>query len=321
MIKLDYIEKENKGVVVKVYDGDVNYQNSDKWNNFCYYFDERGKRVKTRPYAQWTAMYGRCSENGSYKKRFDAYKDAHCSELFSNYDSWIAWAETKLGFMCLDENGKIFEQDKDLFGDGNLYSEDTCCFVPRNMNQSLRNYRTKTVKEKRELFSRVFDEWFDCLDDAVLEFFIKESNHTHTILSEGRLTQQEQEEKESVNILYSVCLNIKDDVDVMSGVTFNGAYSWAFLSRGVRHASKKSFTCVRECVIEKLENRIDTLEKSLSEIFERKKFRDENKDKMLVEKLENIKSNLDGVKSGLIDLPQYISVSSLKLKSGEIKVI
>ena len=72
MIKLDYIEKENKGVAVKVYDGDVTYQNSDKWNNFCYYFDERGKRVKTRPYAQWTAMYGRCSEGGSYKKRFDA---------------------------------------------------------------------------------------------------------------------------------------------------------------------------------------------------------------------------------------------------------
>lgn len=321
MIKLDYIEKENKGVVVKVYDGDVNYQNSDKWNNFCYYFDERGKRVKTRPYAQWTAMYGRCSENGSYKKRFDAYKDAYCSELFSNYDSWIAWAETKLGFMCLDENGKIFEQDKDLLGDGNLYSEDTCCFVPRNMNHSIRNYHTKTVKEKRELFLRVFNEWFYCLDDDILEFFIGESNHTHTILSEGRLTQEEWDDRENANAIYSACLLIKDDTDIMSGISFNGKYSWSFSNRGVRHASKKSFTCVRECVIEKLENRIDTLEKSLSEIFERKNFRDENKDKMLVEKLENIKSNLDGVKSGMIDLPQYISVSSLKFKIGEIEVI
>ena len=45
------------------------------------------------------------------------------------------WCNKQIGFRSRDEKGKVFHLDKDILIKGNkIYSEDTCCFVPAEIN-------------------------------------------------------------------------------------------------------------------------------------------------------------------------------------------
>lgn len=69
------------------------------------------------------------SLSSNYKKNHPTYKDVKvCKEwlIFSNFKAWMEQQ---------DWEGK--ELDKDLLGDGKLYSPDTCCFLPLEINSFL----------------------------------------------------------------------------------------------------------------------------------------------------------------------------------------
>lgn len=191
---------------VKVYDGKVNYGSGGKFLNYAYLVDKDGNRAKTKPYMQYTAMTNRALDGGCHQKNFTTYEGVKLDSRFSNYDDWVAWAERQSGYMWVDEKGKLFEQDKDLLGDGKLYSPETCCFLPREINcylkfaiqpepigieQTTENswcvYRSDhtqfTVYDKgvaesyatHRVKSNLFDvvnKYFDCLDDNVVEALI-----------------------------------------------------------------------------------------------------------------------------------------------------
>lgn len=190
-----------------VYDGtDVEYIKSSSIN-YKYYTDENGKRHKTRPYTQWTAMTGRCKKNGSHQKRYECYLGVDVSLDFLDFDKWVAWAQNQVGFMCLDENGRLYQLDKDLLGNGKLYSKDTCCFLPCEVNTYLvgsgnchvTDYIDRGFGFELRGSSRVFDyefldtvskinsknrirsilcEYFDILCEDVIERLIEKSNNT-----------------------------------------------------------------------------------------------------------------------------------------------
>ena len=137
MLGKNLIVSANGNGTAWVYDGiDVEYIKSSSIN-YKYYTDENGKRHKTRPYTQWTAMTGRCKKNGAHQKRYDCYLGVDVSSDFLDFDNWVAWAQNQVGFMCLDENGRLYQLDKDLLGNGKLYSKDTCCFLPCEVNTYL----------------------------------------------------------------------------------------------------------------------------------------------------------------------------------------
>lgn len=86
----------------------------------------RVKREFLTSYKYWAGMLMRCYSESIHKKR-PRYKDCTvCEEwkLFSNFKKWF------------DENYiEGYQLDKDiLFKDNKIYSPETCCFVPTEIN-------------------------------------------------------------------------------------------------------------------------------------------------------------------------------------------
>lgn len=73
----------------------------------------------------WSNMLKRVY-NPTYQLNNQTYRDVKVCEgwlTFSNFKSWMGEQ---------DYEGK--ELDKDLLGDGKMYSPETCCFLPRSLN-------------------------------------------------------------------------------------------------------------------------------------------------------------------------------------------
>ena len=100
----------------------------------------KGKRGKQ--YDIWVRMLDRC-----YSKKLlcqhTTYSDCTVSDSFRYYPFFKEWCNNQIGFNSKDENGRCFALDKDLLVKGNrIYSPDTCCFVPQEINNLLTNKKS-----------------------------------------------------------------------------------------------------------------------------------------------------------------------------------
>lgn len=77
----------------------------------------------------WKNMLKRCYSEVSFKKS-PRYEQCLTSETFNHYQQFKTWCNSQLGFGNMG-----WELDKDILVKGNkIYSEDTCCFVPKEIN-------------------------------------------------------------------------------------------------------------------------------------------------------------------------------------------
>ena len=80
-------------------------------------------------YVFWNSMLQRCYDL-SYKLKRPTYIGCTSSNNFKYYPYFKEWCNKQVGF-----GNKGWCLDKDILVKGNkLYSEDTCCFVPREIN-------------------------------------------------------------------------------------------------------------------------------------------------------------------------------------------
>ena len=86
-----------------------------------------GVRIVRKEYSQWQSMIQR-TKGAKY------YDSVTCSESFKDYGLYLSWAKNQRGFLNNNKDGSIWALDKDIVGDGTLYSEDTCVFVPQEIN-------------------------------------------------------------------------------------------------------------------------------------------------------------------------------------------
>ena len=88
--------------------------------------------VLTKEYVLWKDMLKRCyCEKYHFKK--PTYIECEVSENFKNYSFFYEWCQNQIGF-----DNKDWQLDKDLLIKGNkVYSENTCIFIPRELNQTL----------------------------------------------------------------------------------------------------------------------------------------------------------------------------------------
>ncbi len=90
----------------------------------------------TKEYKLWKNMLKRCYSN-TYKKKKPTYEDCEASENFKYYEYFYEWCNKQIGFGN-DGNGNPFQLDKDLLIKGNkVYSEDSCVFLPSEINSLL----------------------------------------------------------------------------------------------------------------------------------------------------------------------------------------
>ena len=92
-----------------------------------------------KEYALWRGMLGRCYHRTENRKvAYKSYDGCKVSEFFKYYSNFYVWVRSQKGFLI--EN---FDLDKDLLVKGNkIYSEDTCVFLPREINRTLQNNRS-----------------------------------------------------------------------------------------------------------------------------------------------------------------------------------
>ena len=94
-------------------------------------------RKHTREYIVWSRMLERCYHENSRLEN-PSYIDCSVSDNFKDFTYFHEWCNEQIGFNTYDDKNKSFEIDKDLLVKGNkLYSENTCIFLPKDVNVAL----------------------------------------------------------------------------------------------------------------------------------------------------------------------------------------
>lgn len=92
-------------------------------------------------YNTWNGMLQRCYDP-KLKQRRKTYEGCFVDTVFLDYEYFKEWCNKQIGF-----NKKGFALDKDILIKGNkLYSEDTCCFVPTEINSMIAGLSSKGDK-------------------------------------------------------------------------------------------------------------------------------------------------------------------------------
>lgn len=96
--------------------------------DYCIHPWVNGKRIKKCPfYSCWNSMIERC-HSAKFQAKWPTYIGCEvCEEWTNSFMNFRAWMDMQ------DWVGK--ELDKDLIGDGKLYSPDNCVFVSSALNK------------------------------------------------------------------------------------------------------------------------------------------------------------------------------------------
>lgn len=122
----------NSGVVVKT-NGDRLKKGNIKdpsvptvYGVGCIGKGEEKTSVRNKTYSTWRNMLRRCySPSGT--NRDATYKDCYVCEEWLNFQTFAKWYHN-------NKKGEGFHLDKDILGDGKIYSPSTCEFIPAKLN-------------------------------------------------------------------------------------------------------------------------------------------------------------------------------------------
>lgn len=92
---------------------------------------ENGKNFRCPIYSAWKDLIIRTNPEAIKRGSLKHYEECFCCDNWLRFSNFYSWS--------LDKFKAGYQLDKDiLFIDNKLYSEDTCCFVPKKVNNMFR---------------------------------------------------------------------------------------------------------------------------------------------------------------------------------------
>ena len=312
--ELPFVVVKNNGVDVKVYDVDLSVYkvNNCSSNNIGYVSLDGNKegRVKTRTYSQYTSLTGRTGRSPVMLERRPDYFGCTLSEELKTFDDWVSWAETKVGFMCTDENGNVYQLDKDLLSYPNKnkeYNPENCVFIPQSVNSGLSQLgRIKLLETKRKFFNDSFENYFETLDEDALGKLIEICGHEHGLNKFEVTTENMLLLRSKYGVLFSKITQWEDCIDVNSFSFVDGMYSYKSKLKSDRFPSAK------ETLLFRLNNRLSELETASKELKLDKVenlgkwYRIDEVEQLIEKKRLTYKNLVSDVETGAIKLPHYV---------------
>ena len=97
-------------------------------------YQSRVNKKKTKEYFAWKGILERCYDK-KYKEKYPTYENVTCCKEWLLYENFYEWLHGQENFEKWI-NGKRWGIDKDIiFKHNKVYSPDTCCLVPDNINK------------------------------------------------------------------------------------------------------------------------------------------------------------------------------------------
>lgn len=92
-------------------------------------FSSSANNIGKVAYTKWQSMLERCYEKDSKDLKYPAYSDCSVHTDWHNFQNFAKW------FVSQKHHDAGYDIDKDILITGNrVYSEDTCCLVPPEIN-------------------------------------------------------------------------------------------------------------------------------------------------------------------------------------------
>lgn len=174
--------------------------------------------VKTKEYMLWHSMLKRCYSD-TYQKKYPTYIGCEVSDNFLHYEYFYEWCNKQIGF---DNEG--WHLDKDLLIKGNkVYSENTCVFIPKEINLLLVRHTPSRGKHpigvywrntKKAFVARVcknkgVSEWLGCFTTEI-EAFNAYKQAKETFIKEQAEKYKSQIDERAYNALMNYTVEITD---------------------------------------------------------------------------------------------------------------
>ena len=165
--------------------------------------DASRNRTKHHFYSKWCSMRSRCSKTG-WKGKYKAYTGCSICDEWNSFNNFNEWAENPT-------NGYIdgYHLDKDLLVKGNkIYSPQTCCFIPHEINSMLTNCKKRRgaypigVSKNRNVYCVTLSRYsnvscigtFNTPEEAFNAYKIAKEQHIKELANkyfkEGKMTQR-----------------------------------------------------------------------------------------------------------------------------------
>ena len=173
--------------------------------------------VHTKEYELWCRMLQRCYSD-DFKKKRPTYIGCGVSDNFKSYEYFYEWCHNQVGF-----SNKGWQLDKDLLIKGNkVYSEDSCVFIPTEINSLLvkrENMRGKYLigvcwsKTNKAFVAQVRknkgkQEWLGSFNTEIEAF------NTYKTAKESYIKEQAEKYKSQIDVrAYKALMNYEVNVD------------------------------------------------------------------------------------------------------------
>lgn len=181
----------------------------------------------TKEYDTWFQMIRRCFDEKEKEKR-PSYKNATCCKewlLFENFYEWLHSQENFDKWYNSKSNKERWCLDKDILAKGNkVYSPETCCLVPNNVNvlfTNRKNHRGSlpigVTKHNNQFMAQCMNPFTDNKNQEYLGTYPtpEEAFHAYKIYKEDIIKQVAKIEYDNSNITkecYQAMMNYEVEI-------------------------------------------------------------------------------------------------------------